>query len=393
MTEYIHRSSIPLLSVVILNYNGRSFILDCLRTVLNSNYPAFEVILVDNCSKDDSTELVGRVYGTDKRLRIIVNRENLGFAAGNNVGLAHSRGDVVIFLNCDTQVDPDWLSELARIFISYDDVGVAQCMLMEMFDKRRIQGTGVLLTPVGWPDARPKAVTNSATLPNILASGAAFVIRRNIVDMVGAFDPDYFMGFEDVDLSLRVWLSGHRVVLAEKSLVYHFDPSMHSADYVRETTPVREFHASKNVIATLLKNLQLKSCLKFLPTTLAFTICRGLYFAVKARDPRRISFTVEGICWTLLNIRRILGSRYIVQTRIRKVSDEYVLRNICTRSGLVPQRLGPFSVKSLRQLCCSNAFTCSGIVGGERMDLLTNGVAKPSSSYATVHIEDRPRAK
>jgi len=323
----------PLISIVILNYNGRRFILDCLRTVIHSDYSAFEIIFVDNSSEDGSLELVRREFGIEKRLRIIANLENIGFASANNLGLEHSRGQLIIFLNGDTQVDPQWLGELAKIFLSHNDVGVAQCLLMEMNAKERIQGTGVLFTNIGWPQPRPKTLTHSEILPNILASGAAFVIRRDVANVVGPFDPDYFIGFEDIDLSLRVWLSGLRVVLAQKSIVYHFNPGMHRSEYVKQQTPIREFHASKNVITTIIKNLQFRTLPRVLPSTLIFTVYRSMYFAIKTGDPRRASFTFRGISWTLWNMRKILRRRYVVQTRIRKVSDKNVLKNIYINSG------------------------------------------------------------
>jgi GT2 family glycosyltransferase len=328
MTECEAQLEDPSVSVVVLNYNGKRFILDCLNTILASDYPRFEVILVDNCSLDGSIAVVEEEYGLDKRLKIVANRRNLGIAEGYNMGLAHSKGALIVFLNQDTQVDPEWLGEIARIFASYDDVGVAQPLLVHMNDKQRIQSTGTLLTQTTWPSSRPKEKTGQGNLPSILACGAAFAVRRQILDTIGAFDPTYFINFEDIDLSLRVWLSGRRVVLAERSLVYHYDSSSIERKTLAKPSSLREFHSAKNVIVTLIKNFETRSLVRFLPATLLFTLCRGLYVSVRQGNPTVFSYTVKGLSWPVFNLRKILIKRSLVQSRIRKVSDEYVLKRV-----------------------------------------------------------------
>jgi len=99
----------PLVSIIILNFNGENYLERCLFSVLGTKYPNFEVIFVDNASTDSSLKIVEKTFGNDKRLRIFHNTKNLGFSAGNNFGLRQSRGDYIVFLNNDTIADPYWL--------------------------------------------------------------------------------------------------------------------------------------------------------------------------------------------------------------------------------------------------------------------------------------------
>lgn len=326
---------LPLISVIILNYSGRSFIENCIKTVLNSDYPLFETILVDNGSKDDSVELVKKKFGKDNHLRIIRNHDNFGVAKGFNIGLSSSKGDIIVFLNNDTEVEPNWLRELEKLFTSHEDVGAAQCLLLQISDRRSVQGTGVLLEPLtGWPVPRPTVRPRSDELCDIIAGSAAFAIRRNVINEVGTFDQDYFTNFEDVDLCLRIFMYGYRVVLASNSIVYHYDysmhirPHVHSSAYFKEQRVVREFHSVKNLISTLLKNCEIKNIIKYLPTTLVFTFTRGLYFATKQRDAIVLLATIRGFIWPLTNIKKILKKRHFVQSLIRKVSDKQVIERV-----------------------------------------------------------------
>jgi hypothetical protein len=104
-----------LVSIVILNYNGRKLgkiLTKCLESVLATDYPNFEVLFVDNASEDSSVDFVMNAFGLNPKLTIIRNEQNLGYADGNNIGIRRAKGEYIVLLNNDTQVDPQWLSEL-----------------------------------------------------------------------------------------------------------------------------------------------------------------------------------------------------------------------------------------------------------------------------------------
>src|SRR5690349_6972716 len=112
-------------SVVILNYNGKRFLKGCLDSVLSQDYPAFEVLLVDNASSDDSVEFVGQDYPA---VRIIKSATNLGFAAGNNLGVQEASHDQIVLVNNDVVVEPGWLAALANA-IEEPGVGLASSLV------------------------------------------------------------------------------------------------------------------------------------------------------------------------------------------------------------------------------------------------------------------------
>ncbi len=112
----------PLISVIILNWNGRAYLENCLAALQSQTYPAFEIIVVDNGSTDGSVDWLG---GHHPGVRVIANPENRGFAAGNNQGAQAARGDYLALLNNDTQVAPAWLAELARVLETDPQCGMA----------------------------------------------------------------------------------------------------------------------------------------------------------------------------------------------------------------------------------------------------------------------------
>src|SRR5438445_12119767 len=116
----------PLVSVIVVNYNGRHHLAACLRALARQTLPPhqFEVILVDNGSADGSVEFVRRQF---PRVRVVPLANNVGFAAGNNRGLDHARGRFVALLNNDTAADPRWLVEMLRAMDDHPEAGGLPC--------------------------------------------------------------------------------------------------------------------------------------------------------------------------------------------------------------------------------------------------------------------------
>ena len=217
----------PLVSIIIVNFNGKRFLKDCISSVLGSTYPNFEVILVDNASTDKSLDFVNSVFAKNKYLRIIRNRKNLGFGPANNVGLEQAKGDYVVFLNNDTSVEPDWLTILVDVMESDGTIGLASSLFLNM-DGKTVQTAGILksdyLMPGYWIQMNKDYF--NVKFPKVFeissAMGAAMIAKRKFLKHIGGFDPKYFYYYDDDYLSFRTWLAGKRVVTVSGSKVRHF---------------------------------------------------------------------------------------------------------------------------------------------------------------------------
>jgi len=313
----------PLVSVIILNYNGKRFLENCLNSCLKTDYPNFEVILVDNGSTDGSFEFAKQRFANCSRLRIIRNIENLGFAEGNNVGLRVANGEYIIFLNNDTEVESAWVKELIKTMESDLTIGAAQCKLLSWYNRDKLDSAGGILTREGFGYERGQGKEDMGQFNKIeeifFAVGAAMIVRKKLLDKIGGFEESFFMLGEDVDLSWRIWLSGHRVVFIPTSVVYH----MRSVTASAATSPFHAFNAWKNRIAVLLVNYEFKNLIKNTLASIIFTTIRVVLYALNG-DANKVVAYFKAVLWIILRFRRIWIRRLKIQN-IRKTPDRKIL--------------------------------------------------------------------
>jgi GT2 family glycosyltransferase len=319
----------PQVSVIILNYNGKAFIAKCLSSVLKSDYSNFEVILVDNGSTDGSIEMTKELFSGDRRLKVIENSRNLGFAEGNNVGARHARGEYIVFLNVDTEVDQGWLRELVKVMASDSKIGAAQCKLLLAQDKSRLESAGHYIDYVGIESVESTIVLGEVDRGQydrvrdiFYARGAAMAIKKYVFFKAGMFDPAYFIDHEEIDLCWRIRLSGYRVVFVPRSIVYHYGSAIAGK---REDNPFILFNLRKNHIMSLLKNYELRNVLKYLPIYVTFLAAHALFSTVKDKKSTVFAY-FKAILWILINFRYIYAQRLRVQRLVRRVPDSEVMK-------------------------------------------------------------------
>jgi GT2 family glycosyltransferase len=217
----------PLVTVVVLTWNGRALTLDCLRSLEGILTPNVRVLVVDNASADGTVDAIRARYGD--RVDIVVNTSNLGYAGGNNVGIRRALEDgarFVLLLNNDTTVDAAFIDELLRTMQDSDAIGIAAPKIYFAEPTNRIwyaggeislwRGTarhiGIRELDRGqYDDARDVAY----------ASGCALLARREVFERAGLLDERYRAYFEDVDLCLRASRAGFRVRYVPTAHVWH----------------------------------------------------------------------------------------------------------------------------------------------------------------------------
>lgn len=327
----------PLVSVIIVNHNGIEFVDACLRSVLNNNYPYFEVIFVDNASEDKSLEYVKKTFGSDTRLRFIENKASLGPAVGRNKGIAAAKGSYAAFLDNDTVVDKDWLSELVKVFDSDPAIGAAQSKLLRIEQRDFFDSTGDYLTPLGFLSERARGAKDTGQFDYVCdifsAKSASSIVRKEVLDRIGAFDEDYYMYLEETDLCWRVWLSGYRVVFIPGSVVYHAYGTKKKAKAEYYPAYVVRYYGCRNYIATLIKNLGTLSLLKILPFHILSWSCLALMFMLKARL-KDAMWIIKASLWNAVNIRALLQKRSVIQKKIRVIKDSRLMPKIMVSKSL-----------------------------------------------------------
>ena len=233
-TEQMNAKQSSLISVIVLTWNGAAYVEECLVALLAQDYPAFEVIVVDNGSSDGTPDLVAERFPGVKLVR---NSCNLGFAAGNNAGLQAARGDLLVLLNQDTEVHRGWLTALAQAF---DDpaIGIAGCKLLYPDDTIQHAG-GYLYGPRGESDHVGRHAPDDGRFDQLadadFVSAAALAIRRTTLQQIGPLDEEFAPAYyEDVDWCYRARTAGFRVIYQPRAVVTHLESATKLASHERK---------------------------------------------------------------------------------------------------------------------------------------------------------------
>lgn len=277
-------SNSHIISIVIVNLNGRDYLERCLTSLLNQDYPAdlVEIILVDNASSDDSLDLVRNQFPT---VRIIENSHNTGFAPAVNQGAAAASGHYLALINNDAHADPGWLAAMVRTREAgqADSVACVGATLLD-WDGQRIDfmGGGISFYGFGYQFYH-RVVAGAVQLDShdiLFACGGAMMVDRHLFLELGGFDDAYFAYFEDIDFGWRLWVCGYRVKLAPDAVVYH----RHHG--VSRNVPEHQINLllERNGLMTVLKNYDEQNLYRVLGPSLLMVVQRLLTYADDKQD-------------------------------------------------------------------------------------------------------------
>ena len=322
------KSTSPLVSIIIVNWNGKHWLEGCLPTLSKLTYKHTELIIVDNASTDGSVEWVSKRY---PKTKIIRNSENLGFSHANNLGYKKAGGDYILFLNNDTKVAPNYISELLKPFLTDKTIGGVQSKIFLMDEPSRLDSIGAFLTPTGFLFHNHLGGKDKPELDQEIdlytAKGASMMFRRDVLKQIEVdgwiFDPEYFAYFEETDMCHRVWLAGYRIVYAYEAVIYH----KMGATSVKLVSAWVQFNSYKNRINSYIKNLGTLNMIFILPLHIA--MCHVLAFVFLFKGTPSWFMSIEkAIWWNVIHLPKTLDNRKIVQTQIRKRSDSVFFSNI-----------------------------------------------------------------
>jgi GT2 family glycosyltransferase len=240
----------PIVSAIVLNYNGRGFVEESVQSLLDQDLDGLEVLVVDNDSPDGSAEDVERRFGD--RIRLVRAPRNLGFGGGNNLGIRHARGQYVILLNNDAVAAPSFARELVAAAETDTRVGMVAARVLEYARRDVIDTVGHLLYPDGLNRGRGRLERDRGQYDDcrtaLFPSGAAALYARRMLDEIGLFDERFFLYGDDAELGLRGRLAGWACALAPRAVAYHH--------YSRSTgaySSLKAFYVERNRVLVLLK--------------------------------------------------------------------------------------------------------------------------------------------
>ena len=321
---------LPKVSVIIINYNGKELLEKCLESLFKVEYDNFEVVIVDNNSTDNTIDFLTKNYPS---VIIIKLDSNKGFAEPNNIAAKITKGDFLLFLNNDTIVTPNFISEMIKVIKNDKKISICQSLLLK--SDNSIDSSGDFIDELGVCFNSKSTTTEIKEI--FSARGASMLIEKKIFDLVGGFDEKFFATFEDVDLGWRSWILGYSSVIVPKSIVYHI-----GGQTVNVFKNEIAFHGFKNQLAMKITNFESKLILKKL---LQFFLKYGIreskiWFDYKINGETKITPTkyeskfaakpnfkiiFKSIIWILKNFY-YLRKKHIQVNKNRKISTTSLIK-------------------------------------------------------------------
>ena len=338
-------------SIVIPNLNGQKYLRDCIDSLYCIDFPRqdYEIIIVDNASSDNSCEFIRSTYPD---VILIQAEQNLGFAGGCNLGIKNASGEYIVLLNNDTAVDVNWLKELVAVVDRDKEVAIVGSKLLFKDNPGEIQNAASYMTNRGdggdLGSHQPDEGQYDTIREAMAACGASMLIRRTLIEDIGALDEDFFAYYEDMDLCYRTRLYGKKIVFTSKSVVYH----IHSATS-GEWSPTFTFLVLRNKLLIHLKNSNVAFFLKVLFLYGHQVIYQGLVKGINRKIHLKVllSFATK--------LPKILWKRLYIRLVIQRKNDGLVLRRL---TKVKPRR----DASSVKKVCLYNAYLPT-MGGGENL--------------------------
>lgn len=305
----------PLISIIILNYNGGQIIQDCIESIYKTTKAEFEIILIDNNSIDSSDKKCKEKF---PQINLIENNENTGMTA-RNIGIDNSNGSFIVFLDSDTIVKPEWLTNFLDSYNEHGE-GLYQPKFLEMERPNIINSAGNMINVFGLTYLRGRGEIDSGQFNDFkiisYTSGACTFASKNTIKKIGNIDPIFFAYHDDVDYGWRGWLLKIPSYYEPKSIVYHYgSPTL-------KWSSKKFFLLERNRWICLLTLYSRSTILKIIPLLLIVEIGMLGFFIGKKMLLMKIK--------SFFSIIKLLGkieSRRKRITKSRKYSDKEIIVN------------------------------------------------------------------
>jgi len=308
-----------LISLIVLTYNCKSQIMNCVKSISNLDYNNFELIIVDNNSTDGTRQFLADLkIDTFIPVKIILNSSNLGYNLGNLSGINNSKGDIIAIINPDVFLEKTWLKNMVD-YLQEKPMRVLVGGKLLNSDET-IQTTGGLLDIYG---AVTQRKSNKKNQNFFYHPGSAFVFKKKILDKIN-LDPNLFMYYDDVDLAWQARLLGYQIDYCENANAIH--EQSHSPPTISKF-----YNISKNRIYVCLKNYSLNRRIRRMFKIIFFIFADSIYYSVKLKSAKYFLTFFKVIGWNLANFSKMKKERTKIQ-KFRKLSDDEIEKFMLKKS-------------------------------------------------------------
>jgi len=320
-------SNKPLVSIIILNYNAGELLINCIESIINSNYSNLEIIVVDNNSTDQSHIKCKKKI---KQIKIIENKENHGYCEGNNIGIRKASGEFITILNPDTIVEEGWMDFLIEAY-QKNGKGLYQPKILSLNEKSIIQSTGNYIQLFGFGYARDKGEENSNEIKNIekigFASGTCLFTSKLVFDEIGLLDSFIFLYLDDLDLGWRAKQLGISSFIVPNSIVYHAE------SYILKWSSKKFYWLERNRKYCILTHYSKNTQNKMLPTLIIIEVLVFFFYLSKGFILAKIKADID-----ILKNWSLIKKRYNYLESKKRIKDNKIIEDF-TDDIFVPRTI------------------------------------------------------
>lgn len=313
-----------LISIIIVNWNGKKWLKKCLDSLYAQTYRNFEIIFVDNASADDSVAFVEKNY---PKVIIVKSDKNLGFAGGNNVGIQQAKGEYILFLNSDTWAENDFLEKIVTAYEQghYDVVAPLEARYNGEIQDPYIMTVDFFGHGFG---------IHNTNRQSFYLSGACLFFSKRLYEETCGLDDNFFMYSEEVDWFWRLHLLDKKIYQSKDIFVYHAGAGSLGKGIQYETFLWR----NQNVLQMLLKNYAWYNLVWVLPVYFFQNVFEILAFLIFFKPKIAWSY-IEGWWFNIRHFQEILKKRKWIQKN-RKIGDYEIMKKMYCGFGKVYHLLG-----------------------------------------------------
>lgn len=318
------------ISVIIPNYNGAKYLKVCLDSLSRQTFAAFDIIVVDNGSTDNSCDILENEYNNVVLIRL---DRNYGFSKAVNEGIKACKSEYVVLLNNDVEVNPDWLSSLVNCIEQDENIFSCSSKMVRYNDRSRLDDAGDEYNILGWAYKRGdgKSIDRYSSDTKVFSSCAgAAIYRKKVIDKIGFFDEKFFAYMEDVDISYRAKINGYKNVFCSDAVIYHIGSATTGSKYNSFKVKL----AARNNIYVIYKNMPILQIILNSPFLLVGFIIKYIFFW-------KLGFGMEyreGIREAFSNLKNIEKVKYYNKNLLNyvKIESEMIVNTIkyfCDKAG------------------------------------------------------------
>lgn len=324
----------PLVSVIVPVYNGIHFIKSFIESILQTDYPNFEIIIVDDCSIDGTREFLEQVSNEEQRIKLIKTVTRRGIPRSRNMAIESAKGEYIAFAESDMLFDKKWIKEGLTVLNSNDKIGAVTGKVYDYKAKKIIQTVGLQLIPQTlWVVCRGfgERDTNKINLHKTVSMGAVgSMVRMSVVKELRGYDEELDR-IDDIDFGLRIWIKGYQIITAPKSITYHV--TLKSWE-VRKTsvTMIQQEVALARVLRIMIKDYELPNLLRYFPQALFILFFRSIMNLFRGNIVSLAGF-FYALLWVCLKLPSTLKERKYIQAT-RGMSDQTIFTNIMARENI-----------------------------------------------------------